>query len=101
MLKNLLDKAALRVTPLKVDGENILIREPSFFQMHEFHTANSKENNNREALAKLFAACVTDEDGTVLSVEDAYKIVDGKGAIFVAVLNAVTGPMAEGEAKNV
>lgn len=101
MLKNLLEKAALRVTSVEVEGELINIREPSFLQMRDFYAANAKENNNREALAKLFASCVTDEDGTVLTMEDAYRLVDGKGTIFVAVLNAVTSPLNEGEAKNV
>lgn len=100
MIKNLLAKAALRVSPVKVAGETIYVKEPAQAEVTAWQNAIAA-GRTEDANAVLFSACVIDpETGEeALSLDQAYELARGSMRVLNPLLTAITGQLKD-EAKN-
>lgn len=100
MIKNLLAKAALRVSPVKVAGETIYVKEPTYGEINAWRTAIAA-GRTEDANAVLFASCVIDPDtgAEALSLDEAYAIARGSMRVLNPLLSAITDALKD-EAKN-
>lgn len=99
-ISKLLAASTLRVKTVTIPGVGpIRIREPSYALMTKFRE-DTAAGKTRDATANLFSECVVSEDGSGLSTDDAYKIVDGSLRVLNPLMAAITESLAE-NAKNV
>lgn len=100
MINKLLEKAALRVSPVSVAGVTIYVKEPAQSEVTAWQTAIAA-GRTEDANAVLFAACVIDpETGEeALSLDEAYELARGSTRVLGPLLTAITGQLKD-EAKN-
>lgn len=92
--------ATLKRTTVAVEGENVLVREPSAQEEIEYREIRKVGRNSEaspelpeqvnKAIAFLLTHCVINEDGTsAVTEEQAAVIATGSGRVWIPVLEAI------------